>query len=490
MRKIQAIGLIFVFLIIVFIQFQCGKEDPPYTYGDCKYKDKISSYQPNKRTENITKGAIYLDLSKSMQGYISAPTTDIPFTLLQHVLHSVLQTTFHHVSISRPDFKGFSRGIENTEVPMKYYAISFKISRNENIQPRSRFNRGETNIVGVLSEISKKKSTLSVVITDGLQDVCSINGTLAPGFDRPQFIQAAQRELIENGFGVWLIGIMNEFDGYYYNIIPDRNGEINKPIYIKGKRPVYCWVVCRDINKGRKFVQYFYDTLSRLGETGYNGDGGCNKGSLVQGIELAPGNFPQFTLMEPRPYKHFQISDEVSKRITQIRDWGENKEQIAIKMATADFPISGEDESIFLLQGRFEFSNKNSWDGFPAEMWRIEPEPQGKFPLTIKYQIPGADHKESDPSFCFVFIKFPCSRLLVLQPKERIFEIPVHIYADLETGLKNHWLKKWSTAIDTHERYIKEKTLYLYDVVSEVLRYSIGKKRVGACLHLALIKRD
>jgi len=481
MKKFESIVFNSIFLLTVLILFHCNGEKPPLKYDECKYKDIIQSVQGDQEKEKVTSGAIYLDLSKSMQGYISEEDSNIPFTLLQHAIHNILQTTFHHVNISKPLLKGFSRQIVTDMAHMKYYAIP-----EGGTQPRSRFSHGETNIVGVLSEISENESTLSVIITDGLQDVCSINGVLAPGFDRPEFIQAVCRCLINKGFGVWLIGVMNDFDGYYYNIIPDRNGNINKPIYMRGKRPIYFWVICKNEIKGRKFVQYFYDDLRKLAESNYN------KQSSVQAVELAPGIYPEFILIEPN-YDYFKIDDKVSLKMTHVRDWGTHqnyKKMGCIKVATADFPIVGGNEVIFIVQGRMKFdSQKYPWNSFPPQMWQIAVGRSSSFPVHIEGEVPGILYSGSE-DLRFIFLKFLYDRLIVFDSKDRKIELPVSIYADLNMGLVGSWLKSWSTPIDTTEKYIKGKTLYLYNVISEILKNTIGKKKVVACLHLALIKRN
>jgi len=478
MRTIRLFGFILLFSIIFWgcpYNDDIGKED---TFSS-QIDTFLDTSKETSNKANVTEGAIYLDASISMQGYISTPTYNrIPFTLLQHMLHNVLQTTFHHVGISKPVFKTFGATIMNPEAPMANYAVTVG-----SISPRSRFNCSETNIVGVFHEVSKKESSLSVILTDGSQDVHSVNGGLAAGFDRPEFIQAISNGLIERGFGVWLIGIMNDFDGFYYNIIPDRNGEINNPRYFRGKRPVYCWVVSKNVKQGREFVQYLYNDITRLSRTNLED----RNGSVVQAIELAPGIYPEITLIEPRPNNYFKFNNEISNTLTFVLDWRDSSKHKLFKISRIDFPTTPGNNVLFVLQARLELKLQYKWNSFPSTMWQVETGDKNSLIKAIP-KTPDINTLDSE-NLRFVFINFPYDRLIVLNPRERSFELPVCLHADLETGLDNSWIKTWSTVIDTEERHIQGKTLYLYDVISDLLKLTIGKKRIGTCLRLVLVNR-
>lgn len=365
------------------------------------------------------------------------------------------------------------------EVPMQHFASS-----DGNTSPRSQFKCSETNIVGVFQEASRNQSSLSVIITDGSQDVHSVNGALAPGFDRPEFIQAINDGLIEKGFGVWLIGIMNDFDGVYYNIIPDRNGEINKPRYVRGKRPVYCWIISKNVDKGREYLQYLYDDITRLAKTSSED----KNGNMVQAIEIAPGIYPEINLMEPKPTNYFKLDNDTSRRLTYILDWRDAPKRILSKIARSDFPKVPGNNVLFVLQAGLEFKFRYNWNSFPSNMWKVDVNKTHSLPMTAIPMIPDIKKPDSE-NLRFVFINIPHDRLIVLNDDERVFEFPVCLYADLDKGLDSSWVKNWSTVIDTEERHIRGKTLYLYEVVSELLEKTIGQKRIGACLRLGLIKR-
>jgi len=483
MRNIGSITVILLVGIFLIFFSMCNSNIDNLNNED-SFDTPIDKYLDSTintdEKENVTEGAIYLDTSISMQGYIRDPNYKIPFSLLQHLLHNVLQTSFHHVGISRPTFKCFGSKIITPETPMKHYAIN-----DGKISPRSRYNCTETNIVSIFHEASKNTSSLSVIITDGSQDVYNVNGSLAPGFDRPEFIQSVSNGLIDKEFGVWLIGIMNDFDGYYYNIIPDKNGEINSPHYVKGKRPVYCWVISKNIKKGREFVQYLYDDITRLARTNLED----KKGNMVQVIEIAPGIYPHITLTESKPHKYFKFDNETSERLTFILDWRNSTHHLANKIAKIDFPKVPGKSVLFVLQVRLDFNMQYNWNSFPQKMWQVTVKQSGTFPKTLSTRIPDINKPDSK-NLRFVFIDFPHDRLVVLNENERKFKIPVCLYADLYKGLDNCWVKAWSTVIDTEERFIQGKTLYLYEIVSELLKKTIGEKRVGTCLSLALIKRN
>jgi hypothetical protein len=118
--------------------------------------------------------------------------------------------------------------------------------------------------------------------------------------------------------------------------------------------------------------------------------------------------------------------------------------------------------------------------------------------MEIKRKITNVSFQE-DPIDEILFFRFTHFNLKVSKVKDRVFMFPIYLYANLDSALDNHRIKKWNTNIDTQVEYVKEKTLYLYDIVSELLKYTIGEKRLGkpkdelgvaACLHLALIKGD
>ncbi|MCP4156720.1 MAG: hypothetical protein GY757_53900, partial [bacterium] len=364
-----------------------------------------------KPKTNVTRGTIYLDLSTSMQGYLNDPGSSIPFTLLQHILHNGLQTSFHHVDISSLIFNGFGREVVESEISMKYYAIAeVKTIKEETVEisPRTRYKCSETNIVGVLLEAASNQNALSVIVTDGSQDVSGTNGKLAPGFDRPEFVQAVCKGLIDKGFGIWLVGIMNDFDGYYYNIIPNREGEINKAIRVIGKRPVYCWILSKDITKGRAFVQYLHDDLMGLANSKYRENGNSKYHEMVRVIEIAPGVSPEILLTEPNPDRHFDYGVDVSEHFSYIHSWDHHPAYPGknVNIATADFPTNSAGDVLFILQGKLNFENRYNWDSFPMKMWHIKIDETQKIAPKISTGIRGITGKSIDPAYRFLFVSF------------------------------------------------------------------------------------
>lgn len=452
----------------------------PLPDAKCKYVDKIHSNTHLESCPEATSGKIYLDLSVSMQGYISPPDKSMPFTLLQHILHNILQTSFHHVGISKLQFAGFSDKIEKNSPPMNAFAVSIGGQ-----SPRSRFNRSQTNIIAILREIPKENNSLNVIITDGLQDVCSINGKLAPGFDRPEFIQAICKGLVDKEFGIWLIGIMNDFNGYYYNIIPNRNGEINKPIYIKGKRPVYCWVISRDINKGREFVSYMHKNIKSLADS-HSPRSGHEK-NLVQSLELSPIKIPDIELPKTNSKDFYEFRKEDLRKIRDITSWGKHRdhpEEKTIRACRAVLPKDASESIPFVIRAKFHFDNpQNCWDSLPPNIWQINSRIEGKFNLDpIEKPISKKDEDFSNSRFNYY--EFSHQRLITMKPQDLKFEIPIFLHADIENNLQNHWTKRWSTDIDTTAERVNGNTLYLYDIVSAILKHSVSKEKIVGCLHL------
>lgn len=494
-------------LCIGVFQWRCSspgcstKEKVPHDYGECRLDNPSGN---GTTTTPIMAGNIYLDLSTSMQGYISDENYRIPFTLLQHLVHSRLQDAFHAVDINEPAFYGFDQTIEKEVAPRVYYAIKTPNGPS----PRGRYNRGQSNIVGVLLQAARASSALSVIVTDGLQDVHGINGDLSPGFDRPEFTHAVRDSLIDKGFGIWLIGILNDFDGVYYSIIPDRNGVINNPIPVRGKRPVYCWVICKDVAKGRNFVQYLQASLLELSKDNgtitdrdaapdtTNQDQETEE-ALVQVVEIAPGIVPTVDLIEATSAPSFARSDKFLKNMVRVADWRTHPAQLRTKNVSIYFPNAISDTVHFVLQARLGFESQEfTWNSLPSTMWRIhtrliKPE---TFPLAIIEDRNPNSNTELQ-NLRFIGLDFLHDKLIVFAPNQRLLEMRVYLYAELEKGLANHWLKKWSTQSDidrdkiTREDRICGKTLYLYDVVAAMLAHSIGRQREAACLHLSLLKR-
>ena len=478
------------FSLLAVVIWSCSSsERVPLDYGECHYPAMRPSEGTNDATASVTRGNIYLDLSTSMQGYISDENHNIPFTLLQHLIHSVLQTAFHHTDIVNPSFYGFDRTVIEEVAPRSYYAIKSP----DGVSARLRYNRSESNIVGVLLRAARNSSALGVIITDGLQDVRGLNGALAPGFDRPEFTAAVCDSLINKGFGIWLIGILNDFEGYYFNIIPDRSGQINRPIFVpKSKRPVYCWIVCKDIGKGRKFVQYLYQAMMEVaGSTQAAADslGEHHAEALIQGVEISPGIIPSVVLAEPAAVERFENSEKFLKNLAHVLDWRVHPEQPNTRNVSVDFAAALGDTVHFVLQGKIDFEGRDYiWNTLPFSMWQIHIEEPESFPLAV---VEGAEksRKASAKDLRFIGLDFPYDRLIVFDPDKRRLELPVYLYADLQRGLENHWLKAWSTRIDTNAGQIKSKTLYLYDVVAAMLAHTLAKQRVAACLHLSILKR-
>jgi hypothetical protein len=463
-------------LVLSLAFFSCTPKEASQTVK-CNYPVE----RPSTSSITATKGAIYLDLSTSMQGYISDPSHNMPFTLLQHLLHRVLITSFHHVNISKPTFYGFNRDIITEMAPLVHYALT----SNDGTSPRTRFNKAETNIIGVLLEVAKKADLLSVIVTDGLQDVHGINSMLAPGFDLPEFTSAICEGLIDQGVGIWLLGVMNDFDGYYYNIIPNWQGQINKPVYIKSERPFYCWIVCRDILKGRQFVSYLFETVGAIAH-----DSGNNEIDKVKCIELSPGIYPTVSVCDPSNVEIDKNNLEIIRNLTRVRDWQTDPEYTSTKIVTVDFPESTAGSVYYILKVKISYSQDANylWNNLSPSVWKIEIDEPNNFPLYMLKE-PLQYSKSQTQDFRVIGLRIPFDRLNGLSAIKRKIELPIYIHADLQNGLKDQWVEHWSTSNDNELKYIDKKTLYFYEMTKEVLQNTIGKRKAGACLHLSLIKR-
>lgn len=76
-------------------------------------------------------------------------------------------------------------------------------------------------------------------------------------------VKRAIRPLLEDGFGIWLIGILTQFNGDIYPETPNIQGTKEKFPY-NGLRPAYIFVLSKDVELGRQISVSLSITLNNI----------------------------------------------------------------------------------------------------------------------------------------------------------------------------------------------------------------------------------
>lgn len=447
----------------------------------------------------VTDASVYLDTSTTMRGFIGDASHPMPVTLQQHLLRTLLLEALHSIDVGDPSLWGFGKEIFPLPHSLSAYASP----------PRDRYDRGETDIVEVLYKVAQEPSTVSVIVTDNAQDLRAPKPQRAPGFDRVALIRAVTDGLVKEGFGVWLVGFLSGYHGEYYSVLLAANSgpaHINKPIPLSSRRPSFCWVVSRDLHKGRQLVRRLHRELSNLVPD--------NK-SLVQAIELGPGLPPRITIEEPNERSVGEIDegggdgDDTQPRISsrdylRLLDWStEAVPQGVVSHAQVAYESPRGSQLLFLLKLRVKpHEEAVGWDSLPPSAWRINVDGAGKSTLCVaegNTRFPGdrgiearvSDHVGAyvlppDPGYEYRQLAFPYRQVTSRASGEQRAELPVYVAADPSALPDDHWLRSWSTADDTTTAGIDGKALYLYDVAAGILQKTLTEPGVKACLHLAM----
>src|ERR1044071_3430200 len=260
----------------------CGPESVECSTLPAPRKEKA----PRLPTRSpITGARVYLDLTKTMRGYIADEQSRMSFTLFQHALDHVVEEAFQAADLPKVAHFGFGEKI----MPDIGALQAFAVQAGEH-SPKDRFDQGNTDFIRVLQDSASHPEALSVIITDGVQDLRTrVAGQVGPGFLRTELVRVVKTKLMDQGFGIWILGVMSAFDPQdcYYNVKPDHQGRVNECIPAVERRPVYIWVIARDVETGRKFSRYVYDEMRQEASKGGKGPEG-----LVHVLEVWPANLP------------------------------------------------------------------------------------------------------------------------------------------------------------------------------------------------------
>lgn len=465
----------------------CACPDPQSSGSEmhCKYEKQILAAQ-TVPSASVTDAHIYLDTSDTMKGFLSDAANPMPVTLYQEVLQSLLLEQLHAVGLN-PRISGFSKGYGSLDAPLRSYALKRDLYREE-----------ESDIIGALEDASKQPATLSIVVTDNTQDLLAPKPNRAPGFDRAAFTRTVVDDLVKKDFGVWLLGFKSGFRGNYFSVqlTSGRRGvHTNQVIALSSPRPVYCWVVSRDVPKGRRFVTALFDQLQRRAQV-HDSQGN----QIVYAIELAPGVPPRVKLEEPTDdelraaaglhERHSNVAQEprtpTANRgddVLRVRSWRSNPPANSIVYGDLELAEPRTERLSFVAKIRLEFDPKNLPLTIPVDLWSIETGDSLNLGTSLS-SIP--DHQR--PSERSWRVSIPYARILSEAPARRDIEIPFFLLADLDASTKSSWLAEWSTDDDTTLSAIDGKSLYLLDVVRGIIAETLATPVVKSCMHLHITK--
>lgn len=443
---------------------------------------------------SVTESQVYLDLSRTMSGFISNGENGRPVTLLQELLRTILLEALGNVEVTPPKLWGFGREIFPLDHSLSSYAAR---ESKGSVDPRDLYDQGETDVVGALEAASKQPSALSVVLTDNAQDLRTSKDSRAPGFDRSAMIRTITQDLAEHGFGVWLIGYRNSFRGTYFSILlaPNEKGvHINKPIALASDQPLYVWVVSKDLEKGRAVVDHLVRELRRRWSVRNS-----EEAAPVHAVELAPGVAPLVLPTEPSPPEiDPSWTPETGLRaldpretLPRVRSWQRDERELPTIEAELVYQRTNEVNLRFPLQVDLERREPHrDWGNWPLSAWKLVWKTEGAIPgPSIKlsndlspFQLRSTGERR------YRMLLLPFDQLTAYEPERRRVEVPLAVHFDEAGAPGDSWLAKWSTEGDTTKDGIEGKTLYLLDIANSVLAKTIGTQRPAACVHVALVE--
>jgi hypothetical protein len=430
-----------------------------------------ASERPEAEPVVVTHGRVYLDLSESMRGFISDAEAGIPFSLLQETMDRILEEAFADIGLDTVERHGFGTEIHRDLPPLQ----SFAVQAAGGPSPRALYTEANTDLIGVVRDIAAAPQALSVVITDGVQDLRQTGqgGVVGPGFIRTALQQALVDELIEGGHGLWLLGIRGQVDTEecYFNVKPDAQGQVNRCLHVS-QRPVYLWIAGRDVDLARQLVSYLTTKLRAEAAARPLGD----DDQLIEVLELWPGSLPTLTLAEIRDRP--PVADNILHRLELIDE-----------PATIAACLVLERDPRGILNAAFE-ARLGATNGhrmatvatLPPRAWRLDLEaPEG---WNVEVDPPSAGDGASR-----TFVLSAPYGVAVEGMVSGPLEFPVRLRLDLATGLEGHWVRRWSTDDDTTAEAVAGRTLYLEDVVVGTLETALRHHRFGRCLHLRISLR-
>jgi hypothetical protein len=459
---------------------------------ECRWNEPPAD--PFEPSPEVSESQIFLDLSRTMSGFISDGRGGMPVTLQQDLLRTILLESLGNVAVTPPTLWGFGREVFPLEGSLSSYAA--REGRGA-ADPQGLYDQAETDVVGALLAASRQPAALSVILTDNAQDLRTPKDRRAPGFDRSALVRTLTEELAGHGFGVWLVGFRNEFRGAYFSILLAANGEgvhVNKPILLASEQPLYAWVVSRDLVKGRAVVDHLVRELRGRWRVRH-GEGEAP----VHAVELAPGTPPRVIPAEPTPDElEVAAGDpafgglDPSRERMRVRQWAPPDGVPPLTAATLVYSRPREANLFFLLKARLDPNTEQpqAWGEWPLSAWRLRwesdsgrggPGVQLATDLTPFAVRDGAGQR-------FRKLVVPYNQVAQHNPEDRWAQLPLWVALDPQAIPEDHWLEAWSTNDDTTREGIEGKSLYLFDVTRSVLEQTVGRRRPAACIHLTLVE--
>jgi hypothetical protein len=398
-----------------------------------------------------------------MRGYIADGQSRIKFTLFQQALDHVIEEALQAADLPKVSRFGFGVRIRPDIGALQAFAV-----QSGKQSPKHRFDEGSTDFIRVLQDAAAHPEALSVIITDGVQDLrAGVAGQIGPGFIRTELVRVVKTKLIDQGFGIWILGVMSSFDPQdcYYNVKPDLSGRVNQCIHVE-RRPVYFWVIARDVETGRKFSRYVYGEMRREAAKSEK-----DAGELVRVLEVWPANLPHpsISMIEFRRIKDESLS--MRNALSDVYRWTPAPEGGRATSACIGFAESPGGTVALPVEVNLGLDPEALAWGLPPGAWNLAPvRGDGWSSRDVRQRV-----KDSAATSRFI-------------AREGPIEIPLSLRFDIAAGLGGSWIESWSTDDDTTAESLEGKTLYLRDVVAGILEEVLGNLRFDHCLHLKLVR--
>jgi hypothetical protein len=435
-------------------------------------------------------GRVYLDLSTSMRGFVADERSPLRFTPLQEALDHLLAEAFAGAEIGGVEHDGFGDAIRRNVGPLQGFAVQAPGGPS----PRERFAEPSTDLVQAFRDAAAHPDALSVVVTDGVQDLRrSGDDGVGPGFIRTAMVRELERGVIDRGFGLWLVGVMSPFDGCYFNVNPDPQGRVNQCMRVEA-RPVLFWILSRDLTAGRRFVQSVAEGLRRPSPPAAAGVARPE----VQALEVWPGAVPEPRLEVTRGT---ELGREFFTDNLFVGAWLPSAALTAPRGVTAAC-VTFERRAGGLLRVPLQLrspigrNDSASVPVLPGSFWRAVVPEASEWRL-VELAAGAADSAAGaagaeprpdggDTPWALEIAHEAAARLA---GEGRTLEIPLRLRLSLDFGPEDFWLRRWSTADDSSAAAVEGKTLYLWDVVGGVVTAAAGDREPVACLQLKFKRR-
>ena len=421
------------------------------------------------------RGRVYLDLSASMRGFVSDDTVEIPFTLFQKALDQVVPEAFGAVRSPPVEVIGFGAEISQDIDPLQAYAVQSP----GGMSPRLRYDEMATDLVRVIADVAGAPESLSVVITDGIQDrrTAGGSGSAGPGFVRTALVEEMRRSLVEQGFGIWLVGVMSRFSGCYFNVKPNAEKRVNQCIPLEGHRPVFFWIFTKDLKAGRLLTAYLVEQLQR--ETASTGSGA---GETANGVELWPGRIPRLAVAVDARDSSETFRDNLIRRII---GWQDRLANAPVAFCCPVFRGGPGGRLRLPLALRLDAggSGPGPIQSAPAEIWSLVPPLREEWPVKVQG---GWQAATGASPWLPLSLEIPYEEAARRVALDEPLEIPFRLQLRVRQGLRGHWLERWSTADDSTAETVEGKALYLEDIAVGLLEATLGDAQPGICLQMRL----